>query len=141
MLKNRNYPFVNVCIDSVVVHGEDVGVGVVAGHTRLVNFEIRLSVKTFRKDGHDKDVDEEGDEESDGGLDEVVLVSLANGRRLSSIDVARFDEGRVKVEVVRHDHGTDDTHGLGDLAAAASRAPGDQHPFDYLTLCNECISY
>ena len=110
---------------------------VVVGHAWLVNLEIRLSVKTLREDGHDEDVDEEGDEERDGGLDEVVLVGLANGRRVSPIDVARFDEGRVQVEVVGHDHGPDDTHGLEDLAVAASWAPGYQHPLDYLALWNE----
>lgn len=39
------YPFINVCIDGVVGHGEDVGVAVVAHHALIVNFQVGLSVE------------------------------------------------------------------------------------------------
>lgn len=63
---------------------------VVVGKALLVNFIIGLPVKALRKDGDDKDVDEEGDEESDRRLNEEVLVGLTHRRSLPSINIAGF---------------------------------------------------
>ena len=51
---------------------------------------------------HHGEVDEEGDEECDGGLDEEVEVGLGDGRTFATINLARLDQGGVQVQVVRH---------------------------------------
>ena len=48
------------------------------------------------------EVDEEGDEECDGGLDEEVEVGLGDGRPLPPVDLAGLDQRGVQVQVVRH---------------------------------------
>ena len=51
---------------------------------------------------HHGKVDEERDEECDGGLDEEVEVGLGDGRALPTVHLARLDQGGVQVQVVRH---------------------------------------
>ena len=57
---------------------------------------------TYRKLTNHGEVDKEGDEEGDGGLDEEVEVGLGDGRALASVDLAGLDQGGVQVQVVRH---------------------------------------
>ena len=50
------YPFVNVRINGVIVHGEDVRVAVVVGQALVVDLGVGLAVQTLGKDGHDENV-------------------------------------------------------------------------------------
>lgn len=52
------------------------------------HFHVGLAIKGLCKYGHHKHIDEERDEESDGGLDEVVLVGLLHLLLVCSIYVS-----------------------------------------------------
>ncbi len=52
------------------------------------HFHVGLAIKSLCKDGHHKHIDEERDEESDGGLNEVVLVGLLHLLLVCSIYVS-----------------------------------------------------
>lgn len=51
---------------------------------------IGLIVESLSKDCYDKDVDEEGDEKSDSGLDEEVLVGFLYFLFILAINVSRL---------------------------------------------------
>ena len=87
----KTHSFVNVGINSVVVHWEDVCVRVVAADAQLMNVIVRFAVETFSKNGHYENVDQERYEERDRGLDEKILVSFAHCRALPTINVTRLD--------------------------------------------------
>lgn len=51
------------------------------------HFDVSLLVETLSEGGHDKQVDDEAAEESDGGFDKVVLVGLDDANLLRTINV------------------------------------------------------
>ncbi len=57
------------------------------------HFHIGFIVEGLSKDGHDKDVDEEGDEEGDCRLNEEVLVGFLYFLLVSAIDFTRLERG------------------------------------------------
>ena len=48
MEAGATHSFVDVGIDGVVVHREDVGVAVVVHHALIVNLQVGLSVETLK---------------------------------------------------------------------------------------------
>lgn len=47
--------------------------------------------KCFSKDGHDKDIDDEGNEECDAGLDEEVLIGFPHFLLIGPVHLSRLE--------------------------------------------------
>ena len=73
-------------------------------YSQLIQYEILEKLVTFNYQKWDK--------ESDGWFDKVVHVGLPHDGVLSPVDVTWLDQGRVQVQVVGHDHSTDDADSL-----------------------------
>ena len=76
------------------------------------NIIVCFSVETMGEHRDNKHVDDEADEESDGGLDEVVHVGLAHLPLVCGVDAPGLDEGAVEIQVVRHDDGSYHSYSL-----------------------------
>lgn len=87
---------------------------------------IGLLVEGLPKYGYNKEIDEEGDRQGDGGLNQEVHVGFSDVRPAGPVYLSRLHQGRVQVDVVRHDDGADDAHGLQQLWTAAARARGQE---------------
>lgn len=116
-------------------------------------------MKSLSKHGHHKDVDEEGHKERHGCLNEEVLVGLLHLLPVGAIhlsgleeghhnytgllieqgggghgEVAHLDQGRVQVDVVRHNDGTHNADSLGQLDRATALTLGHEHSLQQLAL-------
>ena len=70
----------------------EAGVVLTEGFDGSYNILVCLSVEALDEDGHDKEVDEEGDKERDGGLGEEVHVGLLHLLLLLTVHVSWLKE-------------------------------------------------
>ena len=95
---------------------------------------VSLAEESHSKDGNNKDINDEADEEVNSSLDEEIHVRLPDLALVVGVDAPGLDESAVEVQVVGHDDGANDAHRLQQLLLATVRTLGHEHPRDDLDL-------